>query len=319
MLRRILPIALLLTACQAYVVPPTVVPTAPSVPPSVSSAPSSPTVGGSDALSRTVQIAVLTTAPGAGIACGYARCALVDRTVADDGAPLRAAVRELLTWRADPAQTVLINEFSGSDLRVESADIANGVATVRLTGRAVPVGDMPNMDWQLEATARQFPEVREVRVFLNGSEKAWDSVFDLRGTVRTAQVALTAETDVQRLGKKFGCDSYIVFVEREVPDDGGPLKAALAALLALKDDEVRVQGFHNAYSDSGLRLDGVTLVDGVATVKLSGQPRIGGTCDSPRMPRQIEETAKRFPTVRSVKILLDGSEAKWNALFDERG
>jgi hypothetical protein len=93
----------------------------------------------------------------------------VTRTVAATGAPLKAAVEELLAVPRE-YEGGLGNYWAGEDLRVQSAVIGAGVATIRIRGRLPVAGvcDEPRIEEQIKATARQFRGVRSVRVFLNG-------------------------------------------------------------------------------------------------------------------------------------------------------
>ena len=91
----------------------------------------------------------------------------VARTVAD--ASLKAAVEELLAVPRE-YEGGLGNYWAGEDLRVQSATISRGVATIRIRGTLPVAGvcDEPRIEEQIKATARQFRGVRSVRVFLNG-------------------------------------------------------------------------------------------------------------------------------------------------------
>ncbi|MDT5269668.1 MAG: hypothetical protein QOH49_1854 [Acidobacteriota bacterium] len=93
----------------------------------------------------------------------------VTRTVAATGAPLKAAVEELLAVPRE-YEGGLGNYWAGENLRVQSAVIGAGVATIRIRGTLPVAGvcDEPRIEEQIKATARQFRGVRSVRVFLNG-------------------------------------------------------------------------------------------------------------------------------------------------------
>ena len=97
----------------------------------------------------------------------------VTRTVAATGAPLKTAVEELLSIPRE-FEGGLGNYWAGDGLRVQSAVIGRGVATVRIRGTLPVAGvcDQPRIEEQLKATARQFRGVRSVRVFLNGERLA---------------------------------------------------------------------------------------------------------------------------------------------------
>jgi hypothetical protein len=93
----------------------------------------------------------------------------VTRTIAAKGAPLKAAIEELLLVPRE-YEGGLGNYWAGENLRVQSAIIGAGVATIRIRGRLPVAGvcDEPRIEEQIKATARQFRGVRSVRVFLNG-------------------------------------------------------------------------------------------------------------------------------------------------------
>ena len=99
----------------------------------------------------------------------------VTRTVAA-GAPLRAAVEELLAVPRE-SEGGLGNYWAGEDLRVQSAVVSRGVATIRIRGTLPVAGicDEPRIEEQIKATARQFRGVRSVRVVLNG-ERLSDAI-----------------------------------------------------------------------------------------------------------------------------------------------
>lgn len=100
----------------------------------------------------------------------------VTRHVAAAGAPLKAAVEELLSLPRE-YEGGLGNYWAGEGLRVQSAVIAAGVATIRIRGTLPVAGicDEPRIEEQIKATARQFRGVRSVRVFLNG-ERLSDAI-----------------------------------------------------------------------------------------------------------------------------------------------
>lgn len=93
----------------------------------------------------------------------------VNRNVAATGTPLKATVEELLSIPRE-YEGGLGNYWAGESLRVQSAVISGGVATIRISGTLPVAGvcDEPRIEEQIKATARQFRGVRSVRVFLNG-------------------------------------------------------------------------------------------------------------------------------------------------------
>jgi hypothetical protein len=93
----------------------------------------------------------------------------VTRNVSAAGTPLNAAVEELLALPRE-YEGGLGNFWAGEGLRVQSAAISRGVATIRISGRLPVAGvcDQPRIEEQIKATALQFRGVRSARVFLNG-------------------------------------------------------------------------------------------------------------------------------------------------------
>lgn len=126
--------------------------------------------------------------------------------------------------------------------------------------------------------------------------------------VKTLQIKiyLVALEDQGKSGEKIGCGDSLVAVTQEVPQTKAILKESLTKLFAIKDQYYGQSGLYNSLYNSALKLDNVAIVDGVATITLSGQLSLGGVCDNPRALGQIEATAKQFETVKSVKIFLNG-------------
>jgi hypothetical protein len=85
------------------------------------------------------------------------------------GDRLRAAVEALI---AEPREGEggLGNYWHSEDLRVASAAVRGGTATIRVRGTLPVAGicDEPRIEEQINATARAVPGVRRVQVFVNG-------------------------------------------------------------------------------------------------------------------------------------------------------
>jgi hypothetical protein len=122
------------------------------------------------------------------------------------------------------------------------------------------------------------------------------------------KIAMIALEDNGASGKKIGCDDSVVLISQEItPYTTGTLRAAFVRLLSLKETSYGGElGLYNSLAQSDLTLEDVTLEGSVATVEISGQPVLGGVCDTPRFVAQLEETALQFETVNSVEILLNG-------------
>jgi hypothetical protein len=88
---------------------------------------------------------------------------------------LRASFEKLLALKDQfYGQSGLYNALYQSDLQLESVTINAGKAVINLTGSMLLGGvcDNPRVAAQLEATARQFPTVSDVSIFINGKALA---------------------------------------------------------------------------------------------------------------------------------------------------
>lgn len=108
-------------------------------------------------------------------------------------------------------------------------------------------------------------------------------------------------------GGTVGCGDQLVPVTRPVAPTTNPLTAALRELLSVKTRIDSRTGLYNALYQSRLSVNQVQLVNGKATILLTGQLVMGGECDSPRVEAQLKQTALQFPTVKEVSIFIDGT------------
>jgi hypothetical protein len=93
----------------------------------------------------------------------------VTRRVSDTGAPLRAALQELLSMPPEPVDSPgLQNFWKGRNLNLRSVSIQKQTATILISGEVFVAGicDEPRIVGQIEETARQFPNVKNVTVFI---------------------------------------------------------------------------------------------------------------------------------------------------------
>ena len=121
-----------------------------------------------------------------------------------------------------------------------------------------------------------------------------------------ANIYLIALEDNGQSGPKIGCNDSVIPVVTEFPPTTAPLTAALERMLAMKDQFFGESGLYNALYQSDLRLERAAVENGRATIRLTGQLRLGGVCDNPRVEAQIAQTALQFSSVREVAILLNG-------------
>ena len=145
-------------------------------------------------------------------------------------------------------------------------------------------------------------------VHINGLTLAKDETISYGRAAETREVKLflIAVDDAGRLGKKIGCGDSVVAVTRELRPTRTPLRAALEELLRIPMTYGSDPELYNALSQSELRLVSVSVRRGMARLSFAGRLVTGGVCDGPRVRAQIEETALQFPTVKKVKVFING-------------
>ena len=125
-------------------------------------------------------------------------------------------------------------------------------------------------------------------------------------TQRMVQIFMIAVGDNGQTGAPVGCGDSVVPVQVEIPPTQGVLKAALVALLSVKDQYYGQSGLYNALYQSDLQVESVNIKDGTASVYLTGTLLMGGECDTPRVQAQLEQTVLQFSTVTKVAIFING-------------
>jgi len=118
-------------------------------------------------------------------------------------------------------------------------------------------------------------------------------------------VYLIALEDDGKSGKKIGCGDSVVPVTLNITPTVAVLHTSLNKLLSMKHRTYGDSGLYNALYQSNLSLDGLSLKDGEAVIRLKGTLMLGGECDDPRVAAMIEETALQFSTVKKVTVYLN--------------
>jgi hypothetical protein len=172
--------------------------------------------------------------------------------------------------------------------------IAIGVLVIVLVGYAVYSQN------QLTVPKKDTIEVSVTPVSENPSQ-APGEISQTKATVNIYMVALE---DNGKSGPKIGCNDSLVAVKREVSSPE-VLRGALTELLAYKQQYFGESGLYNALYQSNLQIHEIEIENGVATVKLTGQVQLGGTCDSPRFAEQLKATVLQFPTVTKAEIFIN--------------
>ncbi len=142
----------------------------------------------------------------------------------------------------------------------------------------------------------------------------------------SVQIALVDVSPAEPGPNAFGCGDNIVMVEKTNVLKQDALKsasviAALKELFKIKQREYQFGDgmLMSALADSQVIVNSVQILNGEATVELEGYFTFGGTCDTPRVKEQIKRTIMQFPFVKSVTILLNGSEKEYECLSDQSG
>lgn len=185
----------------------------------------------------------------------------------------------------------------------QSASRTFETATVNQAGRIVTRLTISS----LSANGDQWVVVVSDRSTGAGTPSVSSNVFTVMNTlpVDSRQVAIyMTETGQGTLG----CGDALIPIQRNVLPTLPPLTAAIAELLSIRDQTVPYQGrnLYNSLHRSDLRIDSISVDDGLAIIRLSGEYRSGGVCDDPRSLAQIEYTAYQFDNILRVEVFLNG-------------
>jgi len=125
-------------------------------------------------------------------------------------------------------------------------------------------------------------------------------------THNMVKIFLIGVNDNGQAGLPVGCGDSAIPIQVEIQPSAGVLKAALVALLSVKDQYHGQSGLYNALYQSDLQVDSVSIDNGKASVYLSGTMKMGGECDTPRVQAQLEQTVRQFPTLTDAAIFING-------------
>jgi hypothetical protein len=123
-------------------------------------------------------------------------------------------------------------------------------------------------------------------------------------TTRRVYIAYIADGDDGKIGEKVGCGDSVVIVSKTAQATSD-VEGALRALLADKSEKYGTTGLRNALWQSSLTLDGVTVIEKTANVKLGGNLQLAGVCDIPRVKAQLESTVKASSDATAVNITVN--------------
>lgn len=123
-------------------------------------------------------------------------------------------------------------------------------------------------------------------------------------TGQTIKIYLVAVGDDGKSGRKIGCGDSLVATTRTIKKTAAPLTAAIRELLVTPEKTEGKPRLENFWKGRNLKVKSVSVRNRTATIQLSGEVFVAGVCDVPRIQGQIEETARQFPTVNKVKVLI---------------
>jgi len=118
------------------------------------------------------------------------------------------------------------------------------------------------------------------------------------------KVYLVALGDDGKTGKKIGCGDSLIAVTHTIKKTPAPLTAAIRELLLTPQHPDDSPNLENFWKGRNLKVTSVSVRNGIATIRISGEVFVAGICDEPRIQSQIEETARQFPNVKKVKVFI---------------
>lgn len=120
-------------------------------------------------------------------------------------------------------------------------------------------------------------------------------------------IYLVALEDNGASGPVIGCGDSLIEVRRPADSNDQPIAAALQALLSVKSQFYGESGLYNALYQSELAVENWEVTpDGLASVMLTGQIKLGGTCDAPRFKAQIVQTIASASKAQWVEVFING-------------
>ena len=107
-------------------------------------------------------------------------------------------------------------------------------------------------------------------------------------------------------GEEFGCEDSLVSVDRQVVSgEKSLIETAVKELISINPDKELNSDLYNAFSNSRLKVESVTVENGMATIRLNGELKLGGVCDNPRIKEQLRRTVLQFSSVNDINIFIN--------------
>src|SRR5690606_604704 len=173
-------------------------------------------------------------------------------------------------------------EAADFDLLAEAQSSSQGTLTHSLT---IPQSAVPGEKWVVTLT----PAGSTLQAVSNAFTVTQAPDDEDQNRFTRTNIYLIALEDGGRSGQSIGCGDSVVPVQVQIEPTLAVMTAAMRHLVGLDQRYCGQSGLYNALYDSDLRVDSVTLVNGVATIRLSGTVRVGGVCDVPRIHAQLRQ------------------------------
>lgn len=225
----------------------------------------------------------------------------IEREIKQTDAPLKAALEELLSLKDFYiGQSGLYNSLDDSNLTVQSVNLADGKAVIKLAGILSLGGicDDPRAIAQITKTVLQFPSVKSAEVFINNSPLS--EYFSGKGPTIKVKVFFAPKNSQQ-----LQCND-VAAAEREISKTVKVATAALEELLKGPTQDEKQKGLFSQIP-AGSKLNSLAIVNGEARADFNQTTQMGGgSCGQGIVTEQIRQTLLQFPTVKSVKLSIDG-------------
>jgi len=196
--------------------------------------------------------------------------------------------------------------FNAQDMDIKNFSIQEGVGGPRMV--VVPVS-FENFGQKHEIKFRLFSGGGTWRI-ANIEYDDGSTLLDILKRDRESHnsqsinIYLVAVGDNGKTGRKIGCEDSLIAVPRTIKKTAAPLTAAIRELLQTPQHPEGSPNLENFWKGRNLKVRSVSMVNGTATIRLSGELSLAGVCDEPRIESQIDATARQFPTVKRVKVFI---------------
>ena len=196
--------------------------------------------------------------------------------------------------------------YNAQDMDIKNFSIQEGIGGPRMV--VVPVS-FENFAQKHEIKFRLFSGGGTWRI-ANIEYDDGSTLLDILKRDRESQnsqsinIYLVAVGDNGKTGRKIGCEDSLVAVTRTIKKTAAPLAAAIRELLQTPQHPEGSPNLENFWKGRNLKVRSVSMVNGTATIRLSGELSLAGVCDEPRIESQIDATARQFSTVKRVKVFI---------------